>query len=206
MVTQSNPKFFKRFEALLNEHLEKDLDYTMNAEVLSEAKLQVRGQGSLNTAIANKSEAKKDRKSFDSHTDIDEYHPAGHLNVQTGNLSKSIVCETDREGDVITSIVGSNSKYAKIHELGGDIEYKDKDITYHFKGYHVKRHESHRNGKTFTVRAHNVRPHTATLHRKARVTHIPARPFLVPALELRKDNVIKYMSDRVKEYAEMAAK
>jgi len=46
----------------------------------------------------------------------------GKLDTITGHLRASITPETKREGDVISTSIGSNKVYARIHELGGRIE------------------------------------------------------------------------------------
>ena len=85
------------------------------------------------------------------------------LHVITGTLHRSITTEV--KGFIAR--IGTNLKYARIHELGGIIRPKSA------KALH------------FTVGGR---------HRQAQVVHIPARPYLRPALHSNKRKIEKILS------------
>lgn len=87
------------------------------------------------------------------------------LQVRTGRLRRSITGRVEEENGSPVGLVGTNVSYGRVHELG-------------FKGsVKVKAHSRTIKGKAIPVRAHS------------RKLDIPARPFLVPALN---ENLPKY--------------
>jgi len=81
----------------------------------------------------------------------------GFLNVRTGHLRRSIKVTIKREGSEIVGAIGSNVKYAAIHEYGGVIKAKNAPYL-HFK----------------TSKGNWVRVKQVT---------IPKRPFIAPFLK-----------------------
>ncbi len=55
------------------------------------------------------------------------------LHVRTGTLRRSINREVTEEADGVFAIVGTNVRYAAIHEYGGTILLKPRERTVHFK-------------------------------------------------------------------------
>lgn len=100
------------------------------------------------------------------------------LGVVSGRLRSSITASrTTKLGDEYRSSIGTNVKYAKVHELGfqGDV----------FVRSFVRR------GKVGT---HLVRPHTRRMN-------MPARPFLRPSImdAGNRQNVLKILTENINE-------
>ncbi len=91
------------------------------------------------------------------------------LAAPTGRLRSSVVQETKREGEVISTSIGSNVIYAAIHELGGQIE-----ATPSMWGFFWHKFKSTKDDKWKWM--------ALSLRKKGFIT-IPARPYLRPSLE-----------------------
>lgn len=91
------------------------------------------------------------------------------LGVVTGRLRSSIVTETTTEGDVISTKVGSNVRYAAIQELGGTIE-----ATPSMYGFFWAKFKNTKDEKWKWM--------ALGLKKKGQFV-IPARPFLRPAID-----------------------
>lgn len=97
------------------------------------------------------------------------------LNVRTGALRRSANEDTVVDGDAITSTVGTNKVYGRFWELG-------------FNGTEQVRAYM----RTGTKASAQVRAHSRRVNQ-------PARPFLAPALEQRKAEVIAGIEAALKE-------
>ncbi len=91
------------------------------------------------------------------------------LGVVTGRLRASITTETVTEGDVVSTKVGSNVRYAAIHELGGTIQ-----ATPAMLGFFWAKFKNTKDDKWKWM--------ALGLRKKGQVV-IPARPFLRPAID-----------------------
>ncbi|MCX6022999.1 MAG: HK97 gp10 family phage protein [Chloroflexi bacterium] len=110
--------------------------------------------------------------------------------VKTGNLRRSIhVGEPWRSGDTVSVEVGTDLEYAAIHEYGGVVTPK--------------------NGKVLAWVTRGKRPTSAAGWKKARKegrvafakkVHIPARPYLRPALD---ENVAEVQEEIAKALAKL---
>lgn len=96
----------------------------------------------------------------------------GRLGVVTGRLRSSIATEVKGSGAVLQGIVGSNVKYARIHELGGTILPKTARYLKFF---------------------YEAAGHWVTLRR----VEMPARPFLSTALRDKAKEVGRLIGGKV---------
>lgn len=89
------------------------------------------------------------------------------LGVVTGRLRASIASRVQRQGDTIDAILGTNVRYARVHELG-------------FSGNeNVKTHQRVVK-KAF---GRSISPVSSTVRAHTRRVNILARPFLSPAVQ-----------------------
>lgn len=96
------------------------------------------------------------------------------LRVRTGTLRRSITSRTEVVGNEIRGYVGTNLKYARVHEYGfkGGVPVRahQRMMTVAF-GKRVK------NPRKIDVRAHSVK------------VNIPKRPFMAPSVLENKDKI-----------------
>lgn len=97
------------------------------------------------------------------------------LQVRTGTLRRSINAKFENGGDVFKALVGTNLKYARIHEYG-------------FQGaVQVKAHQ--RMMKTAWGKPVKV-PHKIDVRAHAMNMKMKARPFMQPALDDKREGIL----------------
>jgi len=102
-----------------------------------------------------------------------------HLGVKTGRLRASIIRgSVYKRGNAYVMPIGTNVKYARIHELGGIIKKPAKTVS-------VGIHEYKRRGIKFVQAGSKKMTASLTYDTKAHQIKMPARPFLKPGIELK---------------------
>lgn len=96
------------------------------------------------------------------------------LHVRTGRLRRSITAQFEEGETSIRARVGTNVKYARVHELGfrGTVQVKE-----HLRMQVTAWGRPMKNPRNVTVKAHPMQMNT------------PARPFLRPALEENEERI-----------------
>lgn len=116
------------------------------------------------------------------------------LHVRTGRLRRSITTRFEDIGSTgLRAFVGTNVKYAAIHEFGfsGSVTVKAHTV----KSF--TRMQSMAFGKPIEPRQVNVRAHVVREH--AAKMNMPARPFLFPSLEENKERITANLRKAIAE-------
>lgn len=101
------------------------------------------------------------------------------LHVRTGRLRRSITARFEGKGTgTFTAIVGTNVRYARIHEYGfeGTVNVKEHKVKEFQRLQTVAFGKLMKEPKTVNVKSHIVKAHTMNLK-------MPARPYMRPSLE-----------------------
>ena len=101
------------------------------------------------------------------------------LHVRTGRLRRSITARFEGKGTgSFKAFVGTNVKYARIHEYGfeGSVSVKAHVVKEHTRLQKIAFGKLMKEPKVVTVREHAVQAHSMNMK-------MPARPFLRPSLE-----------------------
>lgn len=106
------------------------------------------------------------------------------LHVRTGKLRRSITQKIDRDTGSISGIVGTNTKYAKIHEFGGIIRHPPREMLLRHRltrGGQLMKQETNANLLRFAKKTHTMVRET-TKQAKGYEVHMPQRSFLRSSL------------------------
>lgn len=101
------------------------------------------------------------------------------LRVRTGRLRRSITARFEGKGTgTFTAIVGTNVRYARIHEYGfeGTVNVKEHKVKEFKRLQTMAFGKLMKEPKMVSVKSHVVKAHTMNMK-------MPARPFMRPALE-----------------------
>lgn len=133
------------------------------------------------------------------------------LNVRTGDLRRSISINVQQEGKITRGAIGSNVIYARIHELGGTIKPVTKRyLTIPFPGIKtpagVARGGARDFDNTFFRKSKagnlilfqkNGKTIIPLFLLRDRPVEIPARPYLMPAMEKIKPMLMQEIGERI---------
>ena len=102
----------------------------------------------------------------------------GALHVQTGRLRRSITYKTEQVGDTFRAMVGTNVKYARVHELGfqGEVNVPEHGVKEFQRMQSMAFGKMMKQPRMVTVKAHVVKAHSMKMN-------IQPRPFLRPSLD-----------------------
>lgn len=101
------------------------------------------------------------------------------LHVRTGRLRRSITARFEGKGtDKFRAFVGTNVKYARIHEYGfeGTVNVKAHVVKEHQRMQSIAFGKLMKEPRMVTIRSHTVQDHATAMK-------MPARPFMRPALQ-----------------------
>lgn len=133
------------------------------------------------------------------------------LNVRSGDLRRSISINVQDEGKVTRGTIGSNVVYARIHELGGTIKPITKRyLTIPFPGTKtpagVGRGSARDYSNTFFKKSKagnlilfqkNGKSIVPLFLLRDKPVQIPARPYLMPAMEKIKPMLMREIGERI---------
>lgn len=111
------------------------------------------------------------------------------LHVRSGRLRSSITHRLERIGGDLAARVGTKLIYARIHEFGGIIRAKNHPfLVFPIRGV-----------QTVGVRGQQLKRPRHVIEQWVRVKQvtIPKRPYMVPALKEKREEIIKIVSDEV---------
>lgn len=111
--------------------------------------------------------------------------PPGPLRKLSGRLANSITKRVIGFAGGWRGVVGTAVDYARVHELGGTIQQPPRSYLGHAAG------DALRSGR-------KARRPMSRRTFGARTIHIPARPYLGPALERRRDAVLERLAQPVR--------
>jgi phage gpG-like protein len=104
------------------------------------------------------------------------------LHVRTGTLRRSINQEVKQDGNKIAAIVGTNVKYAGVHEYGFDGAVGVKAHVRRSRGQMKEAMRTRKDGTTYATR-NDMRQGEVNVRGFTRHMHLPERSFLRSALK-----------------------
>lgn len=122
------------------------------------------------------------------------------LHVRTGKLRRSITQKISASSDGMTGIVGTNTRYAAIHEFGGIIKHPPREMLIKLRETRkgaLMRQEGFPNLARFAKKTHKMARESVVTSKYYEV-HMPKRSFLKSSMEDLKPSIREELRNAIR--------